>query len=62
MVGFIVESEQQGKDSFEKFFITTADEAARQIARAIARRRRHAYVTRRWRVIAWILHLLPDTW
>ncbi len=44
------------------FWVATADEAARQIARAIARRRRHAYVTRRWRLIAWILRLLPDTW
>ncbi len=29
MIGFMVENEQQGKDDFEKFFITTADEAPR---------------------------------
>lgn len=44
------------------FWVATADEAARQIATAIRRKRRHAYVTRRWRLIAWLLRVLPDTW
>ena len=44
------------------FWVATADEAARQIAAAIRRKRPHAYVTRRWRLIAWLLRVLPDTW
>ena len=44
------------------FWVAPVDVAAGQIADAIRRRRRHAYVTRRWRLIAWILRLLPDTW
>lgn len=44
------------------FWVAPVDVAARQIADAIRRRRRHAYVTRRWRLIAWLLRILPDTW
>jgi NAD(P)-dependent dehydrogenase (short-subunit alcohol dehydrogenase family) len=36
--------------------------AARQIVAAIGRKRSHAYVTRRWRIVAWLLRILPDTW
>ncbi len=34
--------------------------AADQIARAIEKKRNHAYVTRRWRLIAWVLDLAPE--
>ena len=41
------------------FWVISADEAARQIQRAIARRPKHAYVPRRWALVAWILRWLP---
>ena len=41
------------------FWVISADEAARQIQRAISRRPKHAYVPRRWALAAWILPLLP---
>jgi short-subunit dehydrogenase len=41
------------------FWMASADEAARQIRAAIRSRRRHAYITRRWRLIAWLLKCLP---
>jgi short-subunit dehydrogenase len=41
------------------FWMASADKAAGQIQTAIRRRRRHAYVTRRWRLIAWLLRGLP---
>ncbi len=44
------------------FWVAPVDVAAAQIAVAIRRKRRHAYVTRRWRLVAWVLRLLPDTW
>lgn len=44
------------------FWVAPVEVAARQIADAIRRKRRHAYVTRRWRLVAWLLRLLPDTW
>jgi short-subunit dehydrogenase len=41
------------------FWMASAERAAAQIHDAIGRRRRHAYVTRRWRLVAWLLKGLP---
>lgn len=41
------------------FWVATPQKAARQIYEAIRKRRRHVYVTKRWRVIAWLLKGLP---
>ncbi len=42
------------------FWVAPVDVAARQIYQAIQKRRPHAYVTRRWRLMAWALKLMPD--
>lgn len=42
------------------FWVAPPEKAARQIYAAIKRRRKHAYVTRRWRSIAWLLKWMPD--
>lgn len=42
------------------FWISSAAEAARQIRRALYRKRRICYITLRWRIIAWILRLIPS--
>jgi short-subunit dehydrogenase len=42
------------------FWISTAQKAATQIYDAIAKKKKHAYITKRWRLIAWILKILPD--
>lgn len=42
------------------FWVASAPEAARQIYRAILARKSHAYVTKRWRLVAWLLKSLPD--
>ncbi len=42
------------------FWVAPVEVAARQIFRAIKRRKADVYVTRRWQVIAWLLRLLPD--
>jgi short-subunit dehydrogenase len=42
------------------FWIAPVDVACEQILRAIRRRQKHAYVTKRWRLIAWLLRLLPE--
>ena len=44
------------------FWVAPVETAARQIVAAIRRKRSHAYVTRRWRLVAWLLRILPDTW
>jgi len=41
------------------FWAAEPEKAARQIFRAIKRRKRHAYITRRWVLIAWLIKLLP---
>jgi short-subunit dehydrogenase len=42
------------------FWVASPEKAAYQIFNAIRKRRKHVYVTRRWRVIAWLLKGLPD--
>lgn len=42
------------------FWVSSVEKACRQIVRAIGRRKRVAYITRRWRVAAWIYRHLPD--
>lgn len=42
------------------FWVAPPEKAALQIRDAIRSHRKHAYVTKRWRSIAWLLRLLPD--
>jgi short-subunit dehydrogenase len=42
------------------FWIAPVDVACEQILRAIRRRQKRACVTKRWRLIAWLLRLLPE--
>ena len=59
MVGFMIESEQQGKDDFEKFFITTADEAARVILDGVRKNKRRVLIGRDARAADWLARTLP---
>ena len=43
------------------FWVASPQTAARQIAAAIRGRKRHVYVTRRWRLIAWLMRVVPDS-
>ena len=42
------------------FWVAPVDVAAHQIVTAIESRRTHAYVTKRWRVVAAIMRFLPE--
>lgn len=42
-----------------KFWMASPAKAAQQIYDAIAARRRKVYVTRRWRLFAWVMKVLP---
>ena len=44
-----------------RFWVATPEKAAAQIMTAIRRRKAHAYVTRRWRLIAWLFKVLPES-
>jgi short-subunit dehydrogenase len=46
--------------SLGSFWECSPETAANRIARAIEKRRTHAYVTRRWRLVAWALEVLPE--
>jgi short-subunit dehydrogenase len=42
-----------------RLFVASAAKAARQILRAVEKRKKHAYITRRYALVAFILKLLP---
>jgi short-subunit dehydrogenase len=44
----------------KKFWVSSAPEAAKQIYTAIERKKNQAYITRRWRLIGWLLKLMPS--
>lgn len=43
-----------------KFWVSTPQIAAEQIYLAISKQKKHAYITHRWRIIGWILKLMPN--
>jgi len=43
------------------FWVQPVEKAARQIYKAIRHKRKTAYITRRWRIIAVLMRLLPDS-
>jgi short-subunit dehydrogenase len=43
-----------------RFWVASPQKAAEQIVAAIRKRKRQVYVTRRWRLIAWLMRLVPD--
>jgi short-subunit dehydrogenase len=44
----------------QKFWVASPEKAAEQIFTAIRKRRKHVYVTRRWRLVAWLIKAMPD--
>ncbi len=43
-----------------KFWVVDIKKAGRQILKAIEKKKRTAYISKRWRLAAWLLYLLPD--
>lgn len=44
----------------QRFWVASPELAAEQIYTAIRHRKRRAYITRRWVLVAWLMGLLPD--
>lgn len=42
------------------FWVSDSMKASRQIFTAIKKRKRVAYITKRWRLVAWLLKIVPD--
>jgi len=57
MPGFVDTAMAQGEGLF---WVAPAETAARQICRAIRRKKEKAYITRRWMLIAFLLKRMPD--
>ncbi len=55
--GFVDTAMAQGEGLF---WVASPVKAVGQIFAAIEKKKRHAYVTRRWRLIAWLLKLMPS--
>jgi short-subunit dehydrogenase len=43
-----------------KFWVASPQRAASQIFDAIRKRKKHVYITKRWRIVAWLIKALPD--
>ena len=54
-----VESEMT-EDKTGMFWVAETDKAARQIADAIERKKQEAYITKRWRLVGWLVKLIPN--
>lgn len=59
MNGFLIENEQQARDDFEKFFITSAEQAAKVILQGVRKNRRRVLIGRDAHAIDWLIRLLP---
>ena len=55
--GFVDTEMAMGDDLF---WMCSPETAAQQIHRAIRKERNHAYVTRRWRLVAWLVRAMPE--
>ncbi len=55
--GFVQTAMAQGQGLF---WLASPEKAARQIYQAIRGKKKHAYITKRWRLIAWFFKLAPD--
>jgi short-subunit dehydrogenase len=54
-----VESEMTRKNT-GMIWLATTEKAALQMISAIEKKRNHVYITRRWRLLAWIAKLIPQ--
>lgn len=52
--GFVDTAMAQGENLF---WVSSPQKAAKQIFRVINKRKNHAYITKRWRLIAWLLKI-----
>jgi short-subunit dehydrogenase len=56
--GFVKSEMTEGQKGM--FWVASTEKAALQIQQAIEKRKNRAYITRRWRLIAWLIHIVPN--
>ena len=42
------------------FWVASPQKAAQQIYNAIEKKRKHAYITKRWRLMGWLMKIMPE--
>ena len=58
--GWVYTEMTQNAEKSKIFWASTAEQAAAQICDAIRKKKRKIYISRRWRLLAWMLALLPE--
>lgn len=58
MPGFVESEMTDDKEGL--FWVAPQEKAARQIANAIERQKDETYITKRWRLAAWLIKLIPN--
>ena len=43
------------------FWVAPSEKAAQQIYKAISKKKAHVYITKRWRLIAWLMKVMPTS-
>jgi len=56
--GFVDTAMAQGEG---QFWVASPQKAAQQIFQAIKKKKKHVYITKRWRLVAWLLKILPES-
>lgn len=56
--GFVESEMTAGKKGM--FWVASTEKAVRQMADAIEKQKNHAYITKRWRLVAWAIKCLPN--
>jgi short-subunit dehydrogenase len=58
--GWVYTEMTQSADKSKLFWVTTAEKAAGQIYDAIIKKKRKIYISKRWRMVAWFINILPE--
>lgn len=58
MPGYVRSEMTKGKKGM--FWVAEVEKAVQQLADAIEQKHNHVYITRRWRLIAWLIKLIPN--
>lgn len=58
--GWVYTEMTQNADKSKIFWATTADKAADLIYDSIVHRKRKIYISRRWRILAWCINIIPE--
>lgn len=59
--GWVYTEMTKQADKSKLFWTTTADKAAEEIYTSILKKKRKIYISKRWRLLAWLINILPES-